>query len=217
MNGRNNGAHLMEDTYMLWRYVGINLILGIVTMASGCASDNKPMAPMPSTNSLADSESAKNKALSYGYGQLYKTASGLKHVKTALHAKVESHTINALVEDISSYAQHLTGQLEKLDRDYPALRIDDPGLPEIEMKRRKAVVWDQVFLMAPVEGKTGKAFERALLLSQAGVLNNLRFLAQVMKDDEKNNQRKAFLTEAHTRLDALYQRAVGLLEKEHFC
>ena len=202
---------------MLWRYVGITLVLGIVTMTIGCASDNKPMAPTPSAKSLADSESAKNTELSYGYGQLYKTASGLKHVKTALHAKVESQTINALAADISGYAEQLSGQLEKQDRDYPALRIDDPGLPELELKRRKTVVWDQVFLMAPIEGKTGKAFERAFLLSQAGVLNNLRFLAQVIKDDEKNNQRKAFLTEAQTRLDELYQRIVRLLEKEYFC
>ena len=202
---------------MLLRYVGINLIIGIVTMTIGCTSDNKPMTPEPSTNSLSDSGSAKNKELSYGYGQLYKTASGLKHVKTALHMKVESRTINALVADISGYAEQLTGQLEKLDRDYPALRIDVPGLPELEVKRRKAVVWDQVFLMAPIEGKTGKAFERALLLSQAGVLNNLRFLTQVIKDDEKSNPRKTFLTEAHTRLDDLYQRVVNLLEREYFC
>lgn len=202
---------------MLLRYIGINLIIGIVTMTIGCTSDNKPMTPAPSTNSLSDSESAKNRELSYGYGQLYKTASGLKHVKTALHAKVAAQTINALVADISGYAEQLTGQLEKLDRDYPALRIDDPGLPELELKRRKAVVWDQVFLMAPIEGKTGKAFERAFLLSQAGVLNNLRFLVQVIKEDEKSNQRKAFLTEAHTRLDDLYQRTVNLLEREYFC
>jgi len=71
--------------------------------------------------------------------------------------------------------------------------------------------------MAPIQGKTGKAFERALLLSQAGVLNNLRFLTQVIKDDEKSNQRKAFLSEAHARLDDLYQRVLNLLEREYFC
>ena len=96
---------------MLLRYVGINLIIGIVTMTIGCTSDNKPRTPEPSTNSLSDSGSTKNKELSYGYGQLYKTASGLKHVKTALHVKVESRTINALVADISGYAEQLTGQL----------------------------------------------------------------------------------------------------------
>jgi hypothetical protein len=217
MNGRNNGAHRTEDTRMLLRYVGISLIISIMAMTVGCTSDNKPMVPERSTNSLSDSESAKNKELSYGYGQLYKTASGMKHVKTALHVKVVSRTVTALVEDISNYTEKLTGQIEQLDSDYPALRIDDPGLPELEIKRRKAVVWDQVFLMAPIQGKTGKAFERALLLSQAGVLNNLRFLTQVIKDDEKRNQRKTFLTEAHARLDDLYQRVVDLLEREYFC
>lgn len=202
---------------MLLRYVGINLIICLVTLAVGCASDNTPRTPALSTNSASDAEAIKNKELSYGYGQLYKTASGLKHLKTALHVKVESRAVNTLVADVSDYAEALTGQLEKLDHDYPALRIDDPGLPELEMKRRKAVVWDQVFLMAPIVGKTGKSFERALLLSQAGVLNNLRFLAQVIKDDEKSNQRKAFLAEAHTRLDELYRRIVDLLEREYFC
>jgi hypothetical protein len=202
---------------MTLRYARIGFILCLVAITVGCAGNIKPGAAGPSTKSPSDSEDIKNQELSYGYGQLYKTVSGLKHLKTMLKVKVESGKINTLIEDISGHADKLAGQLEKLNREYPALRIDNPGLPDLETKRRKAVVWDQVFVMAPIVGKTGKDFERTLLLSQAGVLNNLRFLAQVIKDAEKSNQRKTFLAEAQTRLDDLYQRVVHLLEQEYFC
>lgn len=194
-----------------------SFIICLVAITVGCAGHNDPMTSGHSTKSSADSEDVKNQELSYGYGQMYKTTSGLRHLKTMLHVKVESGKVSTLIEDISGYADKLTGQLEKLDREYPALRIDDPGLPELETKRRKAVVWDQVFIMAPIVGKTGKDFERTLLLSQAGVLNNVRFLAQVIKDAEKSDQRKTFLAEAKTRLDDLYHRVVTLLEQEYFC
>jgi hypothetical protein len=71
--------------------------------------------------------------------------------------------------------------------------------------------------MAPVVGKTGKAFERALLLSQVGVLNNIRFLAEVVKDAEKSEQRKVLLEEVRTRLNGLFQRVIDLLEQDYFC
>jgi len=165
----------------------------------------------------SDSEETKNRELSYGYGQLYKTASGLKHLKKLLLVKVESAKVSMLIDDISEYAEKLSGQLEKMDRDYPSLRIDDPGLPELETKRRKAVVWDEIYILAPIVGKTGKDFERTLLLSQVGVLNNVRFLAEVIKDAEKSEARKALVQEAQSRLNSLYQRTIRLLEQDYFC
>ena len=192
--------------------IAISLVAALV----GCSTPPKPSTPVAAER-LSDSEEAKNRELSHGYGQLYKTASGLKHLKKTLVVKVESEKVSSLIDDISEYAEKLSGQLEKMDRDYPSLRIDDPGLPELEMKRRKAVVWDEIFIMAPIVGKTGKDFERTLLLSQAGVLNNSRFLAQVIKDAEKSDARRAFAQEAHTRLNGLYQRIVRLLEQDYFC
>lgn len=47
---------------MLLRYVGISLLIGTVAMTVGCTSDNKPMVPEWSTNSLSDSESAKTRS-----------------------------------------------------------------------------------------------------------------------------------------------------------
>lgn len=196
--------------------VRLCMAICLVGALSGCATQNKPATPA-TTERLSDSEESKNRELSYGYGQLYKTASGLKHLKTALRVKAESDKVASLIEDISSYAEKLTAQLEKLDREYPSLRIDDSGLPEMEAKRRKAVVWDQIFVMAPIVGKSGKDFERTLLLSQAGVLNNVRFLAEVIKDAEKSDARRSLLQEIQIRLNGLYQRVIRLLEQDYFC
>jgi hypothetical protein len=55
------------------------------------------------------------------------------------------------------------------------------------------------------------------LLSQLGVLNNLRFLAEVTREAEKNDKRKVFLQEVQSRFDRLYKRTARLLEQQHFC
>lgn len=217
MNSRKQRELGGGSNGMMSGYVRSSFIICVVAITVGCGESNNRMTPVHPVKSTSDPEDVKNQELSYGYGQMYKTASGLKHLKKMLHVKVESGKVSTLIEDIAGYADKLAGQLEKLDREYPGLRIDDPGLPEVETKRRKAVVWDQVFIMAPIVGKTGKDFERTLLLSQAGVLNNVRFLAEVIKDSEKSDQRKTFLAEAKTRLDDLYQRVVKLLEQEYFC
>jgi hypothetical protein len=169
------------------------------------------------TAASSDAVSDKNRELSYSYGQLYRAASGLKHLKKIIYVKVESDAIERLVQDISAYGTELAQQLEQLDSDYPSLSIDDPGLPALEIKKRKAVVWDQLFTMAPIVGQTGKAFERTLLLSQLGLLNNLRFLAEVTREAEKNDSRKRFVQEVQSRFDSLYKRTARLLEQQHFC
>lgn len=188
----------------------------LLAAIAGCATPPTQSTPVVADRP-SDSEETKNRELSYGYGQLYKTASGLKHLRKLLLLKVESAKVSMLIDDISEYAEKLSGQLEKMDRDYPSLRIDDPGLPELETKRRKAVVWDEIYIMAPIVGKTGKDFERTLLLSQVGVLNNVRFLAEVIKDAEKSEARKALVQEAQSRLNSLYQRTIRLLEQDYFC
>jgi hypothetical protein len=194
-------------------------VVGIVLYALlmiGCAGDHRVKSDAPA-RPAADETDVKNRELSYGYGQLYRTASGLRHVKTLLSLKVESEQVEALIDDISDYAARLAKDLEELDKQYPSLHIDQTGLPTFETKRRQAVTWDQVFTMAPIVGKTGKAFERALLLAQGAVLNNLRFLSEVMHDAEKSRHRKTFLWDVRTRTSDLYGRISRLLEQAYFC
>lgn len=194
---------------------------------ASCATDLKQNLPSTSgkprvdqrqaESTAAESIQAKNRSLSYGYAQLYEVASGLKHVNKLLYVKYESDKVEAVINDISKYGEKLAGQLEKLAADYPALKIDDTGLPAMETKKRKASQWDRVLSLAPIVRQTGKDFERTLLLTQSGALNQLRFLAEVMHESEKDHNRKALLTEVKQRFDGLYDKVVKLLNEEYFC
>jgi hypothetical protein len=186
----------------------------LLLVFSSCTSHS---GSLKSSRPAADDEARTNQELSYGYGQLYKTTSGLKHLDKVNYVKVTSEKIEALVTAIADAARQVTRDLEGLDEQYPSLQIDDPGLPRLELKRRSAIAWDQIFTMAPIVGQSGKPFERTLLLSQLGVLNNLRFLAEVIKDAEKSAARKRVVTEIHRRFEGLYHRVLDLLEHDYFC
>lgn len=90
-------------------------------------------------------------------------------------------------------------------------------MPEMEKKKRQASQWDRAFSLAPIVGQTGKDFERTLLLTQSGALNQLCFLTEVMQDSEKSDTRKAFLTKVKQGFDGLYDKVVKLLNDEYFC
>src|SRR4051794_3480464 len=70
----------------------------IIASIAGCATTPNQATPVLAERS-SDSEEAKNRELSHGYGQLYKTASGLKHLKKLLLLKVESAKVSMLIDD----------------------------------------------------------------------------------------------------------------------
>jgi nicotinamide riboside kinase len=90
-------------------------------------------------------------------------------------------------------------------------------LPELDVKRRNAIVWDRVADMAPIVGKTGKEYERTLLVSVIGPINSMRFLADVLREAETDKARQAFLGKVKDRFDGLFNRLVRLLEQDYFC
>lgn len=177
-----------------------------------------PVAPARTAPGGKDQEVQKVRALSNGYAQLYRTVSGLKHLDKLLYVKrVESDKFEAAIEALSDYAGDLSDQLEKLAKDYPSLNLEDTGLPEVELKRRRAVVKDRLEDMAPIVGKTGIEFERTMLVSVLGPVNNLRFLAEVLYEEEKDARRKAFLVGTREKLDGHFNRMLALLERDYFC
>jgi hypothetical protein len=110
------------------------VLISIVAVVASCSGHPIPK-PATTHRSPLNMEEAKNQELSYGYGQLYRTVSGLKHVDKILYVKVESSKVGALIEDISGYAKHVAEQLERLDHQYPSLSTHDSGLPTLERKR----------------------------------------------------------------------------------
>jgi hypothetical protein len=166
---------------------------------------------------VSDQDREDLRVVSQGYAQLYQMVSGLAHLDKAKYVKIESDKIEAMNEDIAATAGGLKDQLEELAERYPSLNLDDSGLPEIEKKKRRAIRWDRFADLAPIVGKTGKDYERTLLVTEIGLLNSVRFLLEVTSEEEKNPKRAALLTKARGRFDDLFDRAVRLLERDYFC
>jgi len=170
-------------------------------MLGACAS-----GPPPRDNAL----------LNDGYSLLYETASTLRFEDDLVLLKIKTERFKLVIDDISSYSAQLKGGLERIARDYPAVRIDLQPLPEIEVARRTAAARAIVLASAPIIGRSGAVFERSLLLSNAGGLDHTRHLCQVMAEAETDPNLKRFMQNAEQHFSALYDEVVVLLDQAHF-
>lgn len=155
--------------------------------------------------------------LNEGYSQLYDVVSGLRWLDEALIFKFESEPTERFVAELAEYAAELRKDLGRLSADYPALTLEDDGLPALEKAAREAIRKDGFDQLKPVTGMTGMEFERTLLLTQSAVLNRLRHLARVTAQAESNPQRRKVLVQAQRRFDRLYRDVSALLERSYFC
>jgi len=156
------------------------------------------------------------RVLNEGYSMLYASASGLSNVDKAFLIKFESDATESVVTDASNYMGELAANLEQLATDYPSLRLDLQPLPAIERKKQSAATAARIKSFAPIVGRTGPNFERTLLLTLSGGLNQLRHLARVMAAEEREQNRQKLLENAEQRMDGLYNRMVKLLNDEYY-
>ncbi|HTU64734.1 MAG TPA: hypothetical protein VMF52_02185 [Steroidobacteraceae bacterium] len=198
------------------------LMAGIVaaSLITGCATSKtapkQPAARPEAAPAKPQSLGKQRQMLSEGYSMLYHDAGTLDLSELILYVKLESDSMHAVVTAISSYGDELKKDLEKIARDYPGVRIDLQPLPEIELRKRKAIAKDRMKDFAPVVGKGGREYERTILLSFANGLNHERHLCAVMADAEPDANLKKFLLDSEKRFDGLYERVTGLLEKDYF-
>lgn len=157
-----------------------------------------------------------NALLNDGYSLLYATVSGLRFSDDLLLVKFESNRFEKVINDISAYSDKLKADLERVAKNYPAVRIDLQPLPEIEVEKRDAVNKDRLLSIAPVVGRSGPAFERTLLLSSSGALDQSRFLCRVMAEAEPDPNLRKLLQDAEKRFAGLYDEVVVLLNQVHF-
>jgi len=167
-----------------------------------------------SLDNLTDAQ--LNQILSEGYSSFYAAASGLKWLDKALILKAESEAVGKLATETSEYMAKLASDLEELNKNYPSLSIDNEGLPVMESLKRKAAQKDRLESFAPLVGSTGREFERTLLLTLSGAFNQLRFLARVMQEQEKSDERQALLLDIQQNFDRLYAADVKLLDDVYF-
>lgn len=171
-----------------------------------------------SVGSAAEQDSAAHKLhiLNQGYSLLYQGVSGASNADKLLLVKFENDATDKVVTQTSDYLAKLADQLKQLAKDYPGIRLDLHPLPAIEREKQAAANKARIEGLAPVVGRTGPDFERTLLFTLSGGLNQFRHLARVMAAAERNDQRRTFLKHAEHRMDKLYDDMQRVLNQYYF-
>lgn len=171
---------------------------------TGCAILDKPEPTPPGSDYPIVNE---------GYNLLYEVVSAQKFTDELLLIKIESDAVDAVISELTEDAARIEGELKQIAEKDPTIDLDRELLPEMERRKRDSVQLDR---LKDLLGRTGKRFERLLLLTQSGALNQTRHLARVMVEAEAREDRKAFWQEVQRQFDENYQNVVALLESEYF-
>lgn len=159
---------------------------------------------------------ARRRALSEAYAQLHDAASGMRLLDEFLIVKLESEATGRAVRRLADYAARLRRELQTLAKAAGWISLEDDGLPLLARRADEAQERDQLRTLAPVIGAAGADFERTLLLSYAGSLNRLRFLAQALADAEDSAARCRWARGVQQELDRHYVAIVALLDRRFF-
>jgi hypothetical protein len=154
--------------------------------------------------------------LAIGYSQLYQEAAGIPKLKWLIRFKEKPQEMSEVSAGLVSYYQQLAATMEKLSKQYPAMRIDVQPMSEIEADERKAIGADLAKDLAPVIGKSGTAFEREALLTFYDSLNEQRHLVRVMLERETVPALKDFLETTRYQLDEQHGKVGAHLERRYF-
>lgn len=154
--------------------------------------------------------------LNHGYAQVHAGLQQLARSGKLLLVKHESDAVDTVVTTLAKQLGELAGELEQLDRDDERLSLEEDGEAVIERLQDKAIMADRLDVMKPVSGKTGRRFERELLLTYMAGLHQLRFLASELDTADADRRRSAYLGKAVATIDAARRDVEGLLEKDYF-
>jgi hypothetical protein len=168
------------------------------------------------TSKPPSAQSAPRAQLSIGYTLLYQEADGIPKLKWLLVFKEKSEAMGRVTHDLTSYYQQLAETMQRLSKQYPAMRIDVAAMSEIEGEERKAIGEDLARDLAPIIGKSALDFEREALLTFYNALNEQRHLVGVMLGLETDPGLKKFLETTKAQLDEHYASIGALLNRRYF-
>jgi hypothetical protein len=168
------------------------------------------------TRTPTSDSKATRAQLSIGYSLLYQEADGIPKLKWLLRFKDKPEEMGRLTNDLIDYYRQLASTLQRLSKQYPAMRIDVEPTSEIEAKERKAMGDDLAKDFAPIVGKSGIEFEREALLMFYNTLNEQRHLTGVMVGLEPDPGLKKFLETTHSQLEERYGKVDALLKRHYF-
>jgi hypothetical protein len=189
----------------LIRFVATVLLLTLVA----CSQLSHTRKPTPDKN-------APRAQLSIGYSLLYQEVDGIPKLKWIFMFKDKPEEMGRVTNDLVSYYQQLADTMQRLSRQYPAMRIDVAAMSEIEGDERKAIGADLAKDFAPLIGKTGVEFEREALLMFYNALNEQRHLTGVMVGLETDPALRKFLETTKAQLEARYAKVGALLNRRYF-
>jgi hypothetical protein len=154
--------------------------------------------------------------LSIGYSLLYQEAEGIPKLKWLLMFKDKPEEMARVTNDLISYYQQLADTMQRLSKQYPAMRIEVAAMSEIEGDERKAIAADLAKDFAPLTGNTGVEFEREALLMFYNALNEQRHLTGAIVGLETDPALKKFLETTKAQLEARYAKVGALLNRRYF-
>jgi len=161
-------------------------------------------------------KNAPRAQLSIGYSLLYQEADGIPKLKWIFLFKDKPEEMGRLTHDLVSYYQQLADTMQRLSKQYPAMRIDVAAMSQIESEERKAIGEDLAKDFAPLVGKTGVKFEREALLMFYNTLNEQRHLTGVIVGLETDPGLKKFLETTKAQLEEQYAKVGALLNRRYF-
>jgi hypothetical protein len=200
----------IETRYAPWRSNLIRVVAAalLLTLAA-CSQLSHIRKPTPDKD-------APRAQLSIGYSLLYQEADGIPKLKWILMFKDKPEEMGQVTHDLVSYYQQLADTMQKLSKQFPAMRINVEAMSEIEADERKAIGADLAKDLAPLVGKTGIGFEREALLMFYNTLNEQRHLVGVMVGLETDPALKKFLETTKAQLEARYAKVGALLSRRYF-
>lgn len=168
------------------------------------------------TATAVDERALTQQDLNHGYAQVHAGLKQLGRGGKLLLVKRESDAVDEVITGVAGTMDELAEALAELDRDDGKLRLDDDGEAAIERLQDKAIMADRFATMKPMSGKTGRAFERELLLSYLSGLHQLRFLASTLDEQDADRRRSAYLAKAVGAIDRARDDVQELLERDYF-
>jgi len=201
----------MEFTlYALRRSTLIRFIATVLLLThAACSQSSDSGKPPPDKN-------APRAQLSIGYSLLYQEADGIPKLKWIFMFKHKPEEMGQVTNDLVSYYQQLADTMQRLSKQYPAMRIDVAAMSKIEGDEREAIGADLAKDFAPLTGKTGVEFEREGLLMFYNALNEQRHLTGVMVGLETDPALRKFLETTKAQLEARYAKVGALLNRRYF-
>ena len=187
----------------------LSIATALLLTVAACSQLSDSRKPPPDKN-------APRAQLSIGYSLLYQEADGIPKLKWILMFKDKPEEMGRVTHDLISYYQQLADTMQKLSKQYPAMRIDVPAMSEIEGEERKAIGADMAKDFAPLIGKSGIQFEREALLMFYNTLNEQRHLTGVMVGLETDPALKKFLETTKAQLEEHYAKVGALLNRRYF-